>query len=165
MPDDFEGLDEALSDIYYGNFSVFQSLPGRLGHRPALPGDADPPAATSRPPARPSCRTSPATATARSTASSTSRTWRRTLPLHELRPGEDYLLGVFLVGAYQETLGDLHNLFGDTNVASVRMGDNGEIEYARELDGDSVEDVLSYVEYDPRETGDPVPGEGGARRA
>ncbi|HSH70051.1 MAG TPA: hypothetical protein VK997_09040, partial [Deferrisomatales bacterium] len=61
------------------------------------------------------------------------------------------LVGVFLVGAYQETLGDLHNLLGDTHVASVRIGPGGEIEYVRELDGDSVQDVLSYVEYDPRQ--------------
>jgi arginine decarboxylase len=53
------------------------------------------------------------------------------------------------VGAYQETLGDLHNLFGDTNVVSVRVDDDGEVDYVQELRGDSVGDVLSYVEYNP----------------
>ena len=74
----------------------------------------------------------------------------RTLPLHEVN-GADYILGVFLVGAYQETLGDLHNLLGDTNVVSVRIGENGLIEYGEEVDGDTVADVLSYVEYDTRD--------------
>jgi arginine decarboxylase len=74
----------------------------------------------------------------------------RTLPLHEVN-GAAYYLGVFLVGAYQETLGDLHNLLGDTNVVSVRIGENGTIEYGEEVDGDTVADVLSYVEYDTRD--------------
>ncbi|NCC94819.1 MAG: hypothetical protein EOM10_16400, partial [Opitutae bacterium] len=56
-----------------------------------------------------------------------------------------------LVGAYQETLGDLHNLLGDTNVLHVRVGKDGTVEYANEIAGDAVADVLSYVEYDPRE--------------
>ena len=72
------------------------------------------------------------------------------IPLHDLRENEDYLLGVFLVGAYQETLGDLHNLLGDTNVVSVGIK-NGKAQYFRELAGDTVADVLSYVEYDPKD--------------
>jgi arginine decarboxylase len=59
------------------------------------------------------------------------------------------MLAAFLVGAYQETLGDLHNLFGDTNVVSVQVDEDGEIEYVQELQGDTVGDVLSYVEYRP----------------
>jgi arginine decarboxylase len=76
---------------------------------------------------------------------------RKTLPLHEVKPGEDYLLGVFLVGAYQETLGDLHNLFGDTNIVSVRVDADGRIDFTNEIKGDSVADVLGYVEYDPKD--------------
>ena len=72
---------------------------------------------------------------------------RHTLPLHELHDNEDYTLGVFLVGAYQETLGDLHNLLGDTNVVSVKIDEDGQIHYTREIEGDSVADVLSYVEF------------------
>jgi arginine decarboxylase len=75
---------------------------------------------------------------------------RKALPLHELIPGEEYYLGVFLVGAYQETLGDLHNLFGDTNVVSIRVTEDGEYSLVRELEGDTVADVLSYVEYEPK---------------
>jgi arginine decarboxylase len=76
---------------------------------------------------------------------------KRTLPLHELHEDEDYILGAFLVGAYQETLGDLHNLMGDTNVVSVRLSESGELQFSREIEGDSVADVLTYVEYDPKE--------------
>jgi arginine decarboxylase len=73
-----------------------------------------------------------------------------TLPLHPLKQGEEYFLGVFLVGAYQETLGDLHNLFGDTNVVSVHINQDGSFDFRREFHGDSIADVLSYVEYDPK---------------
>jgi arginine decarboxylase len=55
-----------------------------------------------------------------------------------------------LVGAYQETLGDLHNLFGDTHAVKISLDENGEVEYKKELLGDSVSDVLSYVEYTPK---------------
>ena len=73
-----------------------------------------------------------------------------TLELHPLREGEEYYLGAFLVGAYQETLGDLHNLLGDTNVVSIRVNEDGTYEFVREIRGDSVADILTYVEYDPR---------------
>jgi arginine decarboxylase len=72
-----------------------------------------------------------------------------TLPLHPIKLGEEYYVGVFLVGAYQETLGDLHNLFGDTNVASVRINADASIDFVHEIHGDTIADVLSYVEYDP----------------
>jgi arginine decarboxylase len=72
------------------------------------------------------------------------------LSLHTVKENEDYYLGVFLVGAYQETLGDLHNLMGDTNVVSIRVHEDGSYSFVRELEGDSVADVLSYVEYEPK---------------
>jgi len=75
----------------------------------------------------------------------------KTIRLHPLNENEEYYLGVFLVGAYQETLGDLHNLFGDTNVVSVRANERGQIEFVHELKGDSISDVLSYVEFQPQE--------------
>ena len=76
---------------------------------------------------------------------------RNSLPLHdpEIEKGEEYMLGIFLVGAYQETLGDLHNLLGDTNVVSVHI-EGGKAKYS-ELEGDSVSEVLTYVEYDPKD--------------
>ncbi len=75
----------------------------------------------------------------------------KTLPLHPLKVGEEYYLGVFLVGAYQETLGDLHNLFGDTNVVSVRLNRDGSFDFVKEMIGDTIADVLSYVEYEPKQ--------------
>jgi len=63
---------------------------------------------------------------------------QRTLPVHAFVENQPYYFGVFLVGAYQETLGDLHNLMGDTNVASVRILEDGSFEFAREMSGDSI---------------------------
>ena len=72
------------------------------------------------------------------------------LPLHKFTPGDPYYIAVFLVGAYQETLGDLHNLLGDTHVVGVHI-ENGRPVYTHEVEGDTVADVLSYVEYDTKE--------------
>lgn len=71
------------------------------------------------------------------------------LPVHDLKANEPYYLGVFLVGAYQEILGDLHNLFGDTNAVHIAMTKDG-YEIAQVIDGEAVADVLDYVEYNPK---------------
>ncbi len=70
------------------------------------------------------------------------------LSLHEYRPQEDYVLGLFLVGAYQEILGDLHNLFGDTNAVNIELKSDGGYQICEEEPGDTVEEVLSYVHID-----------------
>ena len=70
--------------------------------------------------------------------------------LHEIEEDEDYYIGVFLVGAYQETLSDLHNLFGDIHVISV-TAENGEAVFSRVLEGESVGDALETVKHSPRE--------------
>ena len=149
-PPELSGLREQLADIYYGNLSVFQSLPDhwaigqifpvmpihRLNERPCREGII-----------------------ADITCDSDGRIdhfidlhgTRKTLPLHPVSPGDDYLLGVFLVGAYQETLGDLHNLFGDTNVVSVRVNEDGSFDVTRENQGDSIADILGYVQYNPKD--------------
>ncbi|MCA8883700.1 MAG: biosynthetic arginine decarboxylase [Rhodobacteraceae bacterium] len=75
----------------------------------------------------------------------------RALPVHDLIEGEDYLIGVFFVGAYQETLGDLHNLFGDANVVTIAFDGAGGFTVEHEIEGDSIAEVLSYVEYDPQD--------------
>jgi arginine decarboxylase len=146
---ELESLPELLSDIYYGNFSLFQSLPDiwaidqifpimpihRLNEKPTraaviadMTCDCD----------------------GKIDSFSYEDGIRKTLPLHPLIEGEEYYLSVFLVGAYQETLGDLHNLFGDTNVVSVHINEDGSFDFVREFHGDSIADVLSYVEYDPK---------------
>jgi arginine decarboxylase len=72
---------------------------------------------------------------------------RNTLQLHTLRPEEPYYLGVFLVGAYQEILGDLHNLFGDTNAVHISIDEDGEYTIDEVIKGDTVREVLAYVQY------------------
>jgi arginine decarboxylase len=71
---------------------------------------------------------------------------KRTLPLHPF-DGKDYYLGAFLVGAYQEILGDLHNLFGDTNAVHVRLTESGEVHLEHVIKGDTVREVLNYVQF------------------
>ncbi len=149
VPDEFEGLADRLADTYYGNFSVFQSLPDSWAIDqlfPIMP--------VHRLNECPSCQGVIADITCDSDGKIdrfiSLRDVSRTLPLHPLLDDEEYFLGAFLVGAYQETLGDLHNLLGDTNVVSVRIHEDGHIEYLRELEGDTVADVLSYVEHDTR---------------
>ncbi|MGK0405344.1 MAG: arginine decarboxylase [Oleispira sp.] len=150
IPVDLEGLKDSLADIYYGNFSLFQSLPDiwaidqlfpimpihRLDEEPKrnaiiadITCDCDGKIDKFIGQYEPS----------------------NTLPLHEMKDDEEYYVGVFLVGAYQETLGDLHNLFGDTNVVSVRLNDDSTFDFVKEIHGDTIADVLSYVEYAPKE--------------
>ncbi len=147
VPEEIKGLDDILADIYYANFSVFQSLPDawaidqlfpimplhRLKERPGekailsdITCDCD----------------------GKIDKFIDLHDEKKSLPVHALQEGRSYLLGAFLVGAYQETLGDLHNLLGDTNVVSVRINKNGAFRFTKELEGDSVADVLSSVEYD-----------------
>ena len=71
--------------------------------------------------------------------------------MHDIKKNEDYFLGVFNIGAYQETLGDLHNLFGDTNISTVKLEENGKFKIIHEQIGDKISQVLSYVEYSSEE--------------
>jgi arginine decarboxylase len=146
---ELETLPELMSDIYYGNFSLFQSLPDIWAIDQLFP-------------IMPIHRLDEAPIRDAVLADMTCdcdgkidnfispEGVRKTLPLHPLKHGEEYYVSVFLVGAYQETLGDLHNLFGDTNVVSVHINEDGSFDFRREFHGDSVADVLSYVEYDPK---------------
>lgn len=148
-PKDLAEIDYALADIYYGNFSVFQSLPDSWAIDQLFP--IMPVHRLNEFPQRQAILSD-------ITCDSDGRIDRfidpygvkSTLDVHTIEEGEEYYLGVFLVGAYQETLGDLHNLLGDTNVVSVRVNEDGSFEFVREIKGDSVADILSYVEYDPR---------------
>ena len=74
---------------------------------------------------------------------------KKTLPLHSFN-GDPYYLGTFLVGAYQEILGDMHNLFGDTNAVHVSLNDAGEVELDTVVRGDTVAEVLDYVQFNAR---------------
>ena len=150
LPEELEDLEAILSDTYFCNFSVFQSLPDswaidqlfpimpihRLDERPTRTGvladitcDSD----------------------GKIDRFVSLRDVKRTLELHELRDGEKYYLAAFLVGAYQETLGDLHNLFGDTHVVHIRLHDEGGWWIEEIVKGDTANKVLEYMEYDVAE--------------
>ena len=148
VPEELQKLPAMLADIYYGNFSLFQSLPDVWAIDqlfPIIP--------IHRLDEKPSREVVLSDITCDCDGMIDhfvgKHATRETLPLHDLTK-EEYYLGVFLVGAYQETLGDLHNLLGDTNVVTVRVDYEGNPQFTRELEGDSVADVLSYVEYDPK---------------
>jgi len=145
-PEELEHMEALLADKYFCNFSVFQSLPDawalhqefpvmplhRLNERPTRLGTVQD-----------------------ITCDSDGRLVnyigrfdkREVLPLHEMRAGEPYRLGVFLTGAYQEILGDLHNLFGDTDAIHVAMSPDGSWHTEQVIQGESVSRVLAYVQF------------------
>ena len=147
VPDEFEGLEQRLADTYYCNFSVFQSAPDHWAVKqlfPAMP--------LHRLDEEPIRRGTLADLTCDSDGKVDRfidlRDVKPVLELHDFRPDEPYYLGLFLVGAYQEILGDLHNLFGDTNAVHVVLDEPGyRIEHV--VEGDTVNEVLSYVQYEP----------------
>ncbi len=150
VPQELKGIDTVLADIYYGNFSVFQSLPDAWAidhHFPIMPIHR----LTEEPTRQGIVADITCDCDGKIDKFIDIHGVKDALPLHELRNDEEYYLGVFLVGAYQETLGDLHNLLGDTNVVSIRVEEDGDYSFVREIEGDSVADVLAYVEYDPKQ--------------
>ena len=146
-----ERMATVMTDYYYGNFSVFQSLPDLWAIDQIFP--VMPIHRLKEKPTR-NAVLSDITCDSDGKIDKFAHGGEicGSLPLHDLdtESNEDYMLGIFLVGAYQETLGDLHNLLGDTNVVSVSI-ENGKLKYRREQEGDSVSEVLSYVEYDPKD--------------
>ena len=147
--DEMELAVQQAADIYHGNFSLFQSLPDVWAI-----DQLHPIAPLHRLREKPTRRA----VISDITCDSDGKIDRfvlgdgvsKTLPVHELEATCDYYLGVFFVGAYQETLGDLHNLFGDTNAVTVELQDDGRFELMHEQEGDTVAEVLTYVEYEPR---------------
>jgi arginine decarboxylase len=146
VPEDLQNIDESLRDTYFCNFSLFQSIPDswaikqlfpilpihRLNERPtrhAVLGDI-------------TCDSD-----GKVDQFIDRRDVKKTLPLHAFN-GSPYYLGVFLVGAYQEILGDLHNLFGDTHAVHVSLGEDDSIVLDAVVKGDTVREVLDYVEFD-----------------
>lgn len=149
IPEDLKEVSDNMVDFYYANFSVFQSLPDSWAINqlfPVMP--------IQRLCERPTQKSVLVDITCDCDGKVDHFIDRedvaKSLPLHEVEGTENYYIAVFLVGAYQETLGDLHNLLGDTNVVSVHL-ENGRPVYTHEEEGDSVSDVLSYVKYDSRE--------------
>ncbi len=138
-------LDTALIDRYFANFSLFQSLPDtwaidqlfpimpvhRLDEAPTRQGTIQDVTCDSD---------------GKIDRFIGGKTGLPSLPLHVFRDGEAYILGIFLTGAYQEILGDLHNLFGDTNAVHVRLNDGG-YDLTHLVHGDTVTEVLNYVQF------------------
>jgi arginine decarboxylase len=148
FPEELEGLDGLLSDTYFCNFSLFQSMPDswavkqlfpimpihRLEEEPrrhGILGDI-------------SCDSD-----GKVDQFIDRRDVKKTLALHAFN-GEQYVLGAFLVGAYQEILGDLHNLFGDTNAVHVSLDEKGAVVLEAVIRGDTVREVLDYVQFQSR---------------
>ena len=150
VPEELAELEGILSDTYFCNFSVFQSLPDSWAIDQLFPI-----VPVHRLDEQPTRKAVLADITCDSDGKIdrfvSLRDVKRTLELHPLREGEDYYLAAFLVGAYQETLGDLHNLFGDTHVVHIRLHDEGGWWIEEIVKGDTANKVLEYMEYDVAE--------------
>jgi arginine decarboxylase len=150
VPEELAELEGILSDTYFCNFSIFQSLPDSWAIDQLFPI-----APIHRLNEQPVRKAVLADITCDSDGKVdrfvSLRDVKRTLELHPLRDGEDYYLAAFLVGAYQETLGDLHNLFGDTHVVHIRLHDEGGWWIEEVVQGDTANRVLEYMEYDVAE--------------
>jgi arginine decarboxylase len=154
FPTEFDHLESMLSDTYFCNMSIFQSMPDSWAIDqlfPIMP--------IHRLGEQPTCRGILADVTCDSDGKidrfvgghrARGNTVRETLPMHPYT-GESYLIGAFLVGAYQEILGDLHNLFGDTHAVHVRIDAKGRYQIDEVIEGDDCETVLKYVHYDPKQ--------------
>jgi arginine decarboxylase len=146
FPEELEGLDAMLSDTYFCNFSLFQSMPDSWAVKQLFP--IMPIHRLEEPPSRKavlgdiSCDSD-----GKVDQFIDRRDVKKTLPLHPFNNGSPYVLGAFLLGAYQEILGDLHNLFGDTNAVHVSLDENGEVVLETVVQGDTVREVLNYVQY------------------
>ncbi|MET0286155.1 MAG: biosynthetic arginine decarboxylase [Polyangiales bacterium] len=148
VPEEVDLLNQSMAAIYYGNFSVFQSVPDSWAIDQLFPImpihrlDEEP---TER------C------VLADLTCDSDGKIDRfidvedikSVLEVHRVLPDKPYMMGVFLNGAYQEILGDLHNLFGDTNAVHVRLTEDDDYEVSHVVKGDTINEVLDYVEYEP----------------
>lgn len=148
VPEELRDLSGLLADQYYGNFSIFQSIADSWAIDCAFP--VMPLHRLAEQPTRQGVIhdvTCDCDGMVKKYVSGSEVA--ESLPIHETRENEPYFLGIFLVGAYQETLSDLHNLFGDTHAVSVDVV-NGRVTFSREVEGDSVADVLKYVEHDPK---------------
>jgi arginine decarboxylase len=139
-------LESALVDRYFCNFSLFQSLPDSWAIDqlfPIMPIHR----LDEEPVRRGTLQDVTCDSDGKIDRFVGDKKGRPSLELHEFRDGEDYILGIFLTGAYQEILGDLHNLFGDTNAVHVRLNDQGAYEITDLVEGDTVTEVLNYVQF------------------
>ena len=148
VPDELRSLDKMMADKYFCNFSLFQSLPDSWGIDqlfPIMPIDR----LDEKPTRSATLQDITCDSDGKISAFVNYNQQTSYLPLHEIKEGEHYYIGVFLVGAYQEILGNMHNLFGDTNAVHVTVDESG-YSIDKTIDGETVADVLEYVQYDPK---------------
>ncbi len=148
VPDELRSLDKMMADKYFCNFSLFQSLPDSWGIDqlfPIMPIDR----LNEKPTRSATLQDITCDSDGKISAFVNYNQQTSYLPLHEIKEGEHYYIGVFLVGAYQEILGNMHNLFGDTNAVHVTVDESG-YSIDKTIDGETVADVLEYVQYDPK---------------
>ena len=148
VPEELRNIDKLLADKYFCNFSLFQSLPDSWAIDqlfPIMPIQR----LTERPTRNATLQDITCDSDGKIANFVKEGHLSHVLPLHALRRNEPYYLGVFLVGANQEILGDMHNLFGDTNAVHVSVKD-GHYHIDQIIDGETVEEVLDYVQYNPK---------------
>lgn len=148
VPEELRKMDKLLADKYFCNFSLFQSLPDSWAIDqlfPILPIQR----LDERPTRNATLQDITCDSDGKIANFVTNRHISHVLPVHQPKKTEQYYLGVFLVGAYQEILGDMHNLFGDTNAVHISVKDGG-YHIDQIIDGETVEEVLDYVQYNPK---------------
>jgi len=148
IPDELRQLSKMLSDKYFCNFSLFQSLPDSWAIDqifPIMPIHH----LNEKPTNYATLQDITCDSDGKIDNFISTRNFSHNLPVHSLKGKENYYMGVFLVGAYQEILGDLHNLFGDTNAVHISVDENG-YKIDKVIDGETVAEVLDYVQYDPK---------------
>jgi arginine decarboxylase len=148
IPDELRNLPKLLADKYFCNFSLFQSMPDSWAIDqifPIMPLQR----LDERPMRAATLQDITCDSDGKIDNFISTRNFSYYLPVHAIKQKEPYYLGVFLVGAYQEILGDLHNLFGDTNAVHVSVNDTG-YEIDQIIDGETVAEVLDYVQYNAK---------------
>ena len=148
VPDELRALDKQMADKYFCNFSLFQSMPDSWALDQLFP--IMPIARLTEQPTR-SATLQDITCDSDGKITTYVNGGHQTnyIPLHPVKADEHYYIGVFLVGAYQEILGNMHNLFGDTNAVHITVNREG-YDIEQVIDGETVADVLEYVQYDPK---------------
>jgi arginine decarboxylase len=158
LPEEIKTLRKNLADKYFCNYSVFQSVPDSWAIDQVFP--VMPIQRLNEEPNR-DATLEDITCDSDGRLDNfigTNRSNTPTLKVHELKQGESYQFGIFLIGAYQEILGDLHNLFGDTNTFHVSIQEDGSLKYEQIIEGENVSDVLDYVQFNADELAGRVSG-------
>lgn len=149
IPEELLGLDKLLADKYYCNFSLFQSMPDTWAIDqlfPLMPIQR----LTERPTHNATLHDITCDSDGKVTSYVNNGRLTDFIPLHDIKKDEPYYIGVFLLGAYQEILGNMHNLFGDTTTVTIKLANDNSYSIDRIQEGETIADVLTYVQYDPK---------------